>query len=196
MPKPIGDRSAQHAPSLHLGIHGASLIEAQSIRLRDMPSILTHFYRHNRWANQHMFEACRDLSESQLDTAVQGTYGSLRDTLVHLLRAEVGYVHRLTGKPRLFGREDPFPGIDPSLEILDQTGAMLEEISETLDPHRKIEVGPPDDPQLVPGFVVLLQAVNHATEHRSQIATILTQIGRQPPELDMWAYDEAGLSRT
>jgi uncharacterized damage-inducible protein DinB len=36
----------------------------------------------------------------------------------------------------------------------------------------------------------LLQAVNHGTEHRSQVATILTQLGVVPPEMDGWTYFE------
>jgi uncharacterized damage-inducible protein DinB len=30
--------------------------------------------------------------------------------------------------------------------------------------------------------------VNHGTEHRSQVATILTQLGVEPPEMDGWTY--------
>jgi uncharacterized damage-inducible protein DinB len=34
----------------------------------------------------------------------------------------------------------------------------------------------------------LLQAVNHGTEHRSQVATVLTQLGVEPPGMDGWTY--------
>jgi uncharacterized damage-inducible protein DinB len=36
----------------------------------------------------------------------------------------------------------------------------------------------------------MLQAINHATEHRTHIATILTQQGVEPPVLDGWHYNE------
>ena len=36
--------------------------------------------------------------------------------------------------------------------------------------------------------LLLLQAVNHATEHRSQIATILTQLGVEPPDMSGWRF--------
>lgn len=36
--------------------------------------------------------------------------------------------------------------------------------------------------------LLLLQAINHGTEHRSQIATILTQLGVEAPEMDGWTY--------
>jgi uncharacterized damage-inducible protein DinB len=40
----------------------------------------------------------------------------------------------------------------------------------------------------MPASLILLQAVNHSTEHRSQVATILTQLQIEPPAMDGWAY--------
>jgi uncharacterized damage-inducible protein DinB len=39
--------------------------------------------------------------------------------------------------------------------------------------------------------IELTQAINHATEHRTQIRTALTQAGIEPPALDGWAWDAA-----
>jgi len=38
---------------------------------------------------------------------------------------------------------------------------------------------------------VVIQAINHAIDHRSQIATLLSQQGIEPPDLDGWAYNDA-----
>ena len=43
-------------------------------------------------------------------------------------------------------------------------------------------------PREVPKTVILTQVINHATEHRSQVMTILTQLGIAPPELDAWTH--------
>jgi hypothetical protein len=43
-----------------------------------------------------------------------------------------------------------------------------------------------------PGWLLLAQAVDHAREHRSHVATILTQLGITPPDIDVWAFEEAG----
>lgn len=161
-----------------------------AVTLRDMSSILVHLFRHHRWANRHMVERCRGLSDAQLERSVEGTYGTLRDTLTHLIRAEAGYTFRLTGQPRLFGREDPFPGVERMLELLEQTGHALEEVAESLGTTEMVEITTDEGTTVYPSFVILLQAVNHATEHRSHIATILTQLGIQPPELDLWAYND------
>jgi uncharacterized damage-inducible protein DinB len=38
----------------------------------------------------------------------------------------------------------------------------------------------------MPASLILLQAVNHGTEHHPQVATILTQLGIDPPAMDGW----------
>ena len=34
----------------------------------------------------------------------------------------------------------------------------------------------------------MVQAVTHSTEHRTHIATIITQLGREPPDMSGWQY--------
>lgn len=43
----------------------------------------------------------------------------------------------------------------------------------------------------MPVGLILVQAINHGTEHRSQIATILTQLGVEPPNMDGWTFFDA-----
>ena len=42
----------------------------------------------------------------------------------------------------------------------------------------------------LPVWLLLVQSINHATEHRAQIAAILTQLGVEPPGMDGWSYHE------
>jgi uncharacterized damage-inducible protein DinB len=37
-------------------------------------------------------------------------------------------------------------------------------------------------------WVVLTQVINHATEHREQIKSMLTALGIEPPEIDGWDH--------
>ena len=39
--------------------------------------------------------------------------------------------------------------------------------------------------------VVMVQVINHATEHREQIKSMLTAMGITPPSIDGWDYGEA-----
>ena len=40
-------------------------------------------------------------------------------------------------------------------------------------------------------WVVMLQVINHATEHREQIKSMLSALGVTPPGIDGWDYGEA-----
>ena len=40
----------------------------------------------------------------------------------------------------------------------------------------------------VPKTIILNQVINHATEHRSQVMSIMTQIGIEPPDVSSWTY--------
>jgi uncharacterized damage-inducible protein DinB len=42
-----------------------------------------------------------------------------------------------------------------------------------------------------PRGIRIAQALQHGTDHRSQLATALTNLGVQPPENDVWAYGQA-----
>ena len=148
---------------------------------------LAAIYEHNAWANLLLIEACRELTPEQLATAVEGTYGELGDTLAHLVSGETFYVELLTdwGPPERWHRGDPFPGIESLLQRARETGPRLLAVAQSIDADELIERDPGE---LIPASVVLVQAVNHATEHRAHIATILTQLGIEPPAIDGWHH--------
>lgn len=52
---------------------------------------VTTLFRHNQWANLRLLERCAELTEEQLDAGISGTYGSIRDTLRHIVTAERWY---------------------------------------------------------------------------------------------------------
>jgi uncharacterized damage-inducible protein DinB len=47
------------------------------------------------------------------------------------------------------------------------------------------------DGYYVEPWVVIVQVINHATEHREQINSMLSAQGITPPDLDGWSYGEA-----
>ncbi len=142
------------------------------------------------WANERLLEACRDLTGEQRAATVEGTYGELGHTLIHLVRGESFYVNLLTGwqPPVRWEIPGPWPGIEVLLERARFTGKRLVEVAEVTPPDQEIDTG---DDERTTARVVLLQAINHATDHRSHAATILTQLGITPPEIDGWAVGES-----
>jgi hypothetical protein len=64
-----------------------------------MKPTLVELFHHNKWSNLRLLDACAQLNDEQLDASTKGTYGTIRDTLLHLFAAEERYVDLLTAVP-------------------------------------------------------------------------------------------------
>ncbi len=153
-----------------------------------MPELITDFYRQNEWANLALIETCRALDDEQLDATAVGTFGSIRDTLRHIVSSEGGYAYRLGNEPSLrLQRDDPWPGFDALAEMMSAAADALAGAARDAT-DRTIRVGSDAEPYDVEAAVILVQAFHHSTEHRSQVLTILTTLGIEPPELSAWDW--------
>lgn len=157
-----------------------------------MTTELTNFVNYNLWANLCMLDACAQLTDAQLtDATAKGVYGSVRDTLVHILSSEQDYVRDLTGNsptPRL-DELTHFPGFD---ELRRYARWSAEELITAIEQKDLLEVLDLDrGTYKAPGIILLIQVVSHGADHRSQIATVLSLQGIQIPRLDGWGYNNA-----
>ncbi len=59
--------------------------------------ILADAFDHHIWATLRVLDACAPLSDEQLATSVPGTFGSILDTLRHLVGADCSYLELLSG---------------------------------------------------------------------------------------------------
>lgn len=148
---------------------------------------LTRLFEHNNWANTLTLHACLALSDQQLDAEpLTGAYGTIRDTLTHLIRAQSGYLSLLTIP--FEQRTRPATTFDELPDLLATSGKQLLALAAgASDKGLPAPLRTLDDHHVEP-WVVLLQVINHATEHREQINSMLTALGVTPPELDGWAY--------
>jgi uncharacterized damage-inducible protein DinB len=155
-----------------------------------MPPGLTEMLGHNAWANRRLLDVCSGLTEEQLDATAEGTFGSIRDTLVHVVEAEEHYLFRLTEErahpPIQDGQWPGFP------ELRQRSASNAERFSRLVgeeDPERVVRWTTRDgDDATMPVALFLVQTIHHGNEHRSQIATLLTRLGIEPPELSGWLY--------
>lgn len=158
-----------------------------------MTTALGDLFQHNLWANRRLIDFCAELDDDVLDATVHGTYGTIRATLMHIIGAELRYITLLRGeemnRPPL--ERTPFPGFAGLRELAQQSGAALAEIAATVEPGRMLTGERFGEPYSIPAAVPLAQAVHHGSDHRSQIATILTQQGIEPPDIDVWTFNEA-----
>lgn len=157
-----------------------------------MNTALVEMFRQNRWANLRLLDLVAGLDPAVLDATEAGTYGTVGDTLFHIVRSEEGYLHRLrTGQPKPSGRNDPFPGLTPLRERAAQSGDGLVDVAAQFQTGAAYPVDWEDGQvYAVPAEILLVQAFQHSTEHRTQILTILSQQGIEVPELSGWTYFE------
>jgi uncharacterized damage-inducible protein DinB len=157
-------------------------------------SVLTALFRHNAWANLKLLEFCEGLSDEQLDATAIGTYGSIRDTLLHIVGAEVSYVHRVNGKlPAAPPPKDQFPGFEVLKDSARWAGEELLQLALSARADTIVRQDPPRLNIQYKLTGLMVQAINHSTEHRTQVSTIITQLRLEPPEMTGWQYmDEMG----
>jgi len=150
---------------------------------------LTNIFRHNLWANLRLLDCCRGLTDDQLDSAIEGTYGSIIDTLRHIVRAEPSYFSRISTGQMYQHPEGPARMTIPEMiEAVRETGEGLVEWAPKVGAEDTVVINWDGTDRNVPKTTILTQVINHATEHRAQIMTTMTQIGVQPPDLDSWTY--------
>ena len=152
-------------------------------------NFLEKLFEHNNWATPRIIQACSALSDEQLDAEPQSaTRGSIRSTLSHLAGAQAGYLSLLTLPVE--ERVRVTPAFDELQEFVSKSGegllALARGVQKPLKPQLQTRDG-----YFVESWVLMVQIINHATEHREQIKSMLSALGVIPPDIDGWSYGEA-----
>ena len=160
-----------------------------------MTTGLRDFFQYNLWANVQLLDACEQLTDAQLDAIMTGIYGSIRETLLHLFASEEGYARHChfaedAPTPRL-KELTTFPGFAELRRRAEWSGNEMIRFAERAEQDDLEKIlhldGGTYDAAVI---IVLIQAINHAIDHRSQIATLLSQQGIELPGLDGWCYND------
>ena len=150
---------------------------------------LQTIFKHNLWANLRLFEKCDELTDEQLDSDITGVYGSIRDTLLHIVRAEQSYFSRIsTGKMYHHPDDAPPMTLSDMIAAVKTTGEGFIEWAPKILKNDTVQIDWDGTLREVPKTIILNQVINHATEHRSQIMSIMTQIGIEPLDVSSWTY--------
>jgi uncharacterized damage-inducible protein DinB len=149
-------------------------------------NILARLFEHNNWANEQIMKACTALTDEQLDAPPQSaTEGSIRDTLNHLVSAEYGYLRILTLPLEQRNNRVTLEYSELQKSLKHSGEALLKLVQDGTYPTSSLVTR---DEYYVEPWVILLQIINHATEHREQIKSMLTAMGITPPNIDGWDY--------
>jgi uncharacterized damage-inducible protein DinB len=152
-------------------------------------SLAVEFIVYNNWANLKLIDACTGLTAEQLASRGPGAYGSIYETLVHIVRAEAGYLRLMTGvrTPPPFAW-DSHPSLAELRPYAEQIGSALLATAGHMQLSAVINDEYQGQPLHYKALTVLIQIVNHGVEHRTNVTTILAQLGLPHPDIDGWEY--------
>ena len=156
-----------------------------------MDALTPEFFQHHQWATVRLLEHCQALGSETLDGVVPGTYGSVIATLRHISAADERYLHLLEGTPR---RPELTEAAELDLPALlattrDRGERWLRLLSAGVDPTRRITRTRMDGTQdTTDARTLVVQAIHHGNDHRTQVCTVLGALGLDVPDLDAWTY--------
>ncbi len=151
--------------------------------------ILADAFDHHVWATMRLIDACLPLTDEQLATAVPGTFGSILDTVRHLVGADCSYLELLSGGEVVAIEEETMDLPALRAAIVANGPVWADVVADELDPDRAVVRRRADGSQSrAPLGIRLTQVIHHGTDHRSQVCTALTNLGITPPEIDAWAF--------
>jgi uncharacterized damage-inducible protein DinB len=158
------------------------------------PEYFRTFAFYNRWANTRLYDACASLSDADRRQDRKAFFGSIHNTLNHLLVGDRIWMGRFTGTDSgirklnavLF---DEFAALRRAREVEDDRiqayveGCDDAKLAATLD-FKSVD----GTPSSMPLAQVLGHFFNHQTHHRGQVHAMLSQAGAAAPSLDLLAY--------
>ena len=158
------------------------------MRVRDIKLL----FEYNIWANQRILAAAEKLSDEQLKAANDLGWGSLHGMLAHILDAEYGWRHYLAdGEGVKWLGADDFADLAAIRERWAAENrllmAYLDSLSdEALDGKIFYEVDGQQRFRIL--WHCLAHMVNHGTQHRSECAALLTELGCSPGDMDFTVF--------
>jgi uncharacterized damage-inducible protein DinB len=150
-------------------------------------------YDYNYWANAKILDTAERITDEQLFALTHDSYGSLHGTLVHTMSAEWVWRTRWLGiTPKEPLRNEDFPSLTAIRsrwnEEEQQMRTFLASLSQE-DVRRIVQyTNMRGQAYAVPLWQLMMQLVNHGTQHRSEVATILTKLGHSPGDMDMLVF--------
>lgn len=137
--------------------------------------------RYNRWFNGQVYDACHQVSRSGLMQDQKAYFGSIIGTLNHILVADKIWMGRFDGTPFAFKSLDQqlhqelIPLQQDRMETDQQISRFirqLQSVSGNLNYTDSFGVD-----RSLPMHQALGHLFNHATHHRGQVTTLLSQQG-------------------
>jgi uncharacterized damage-inducible protein DinB len=144
----------------------------------------------NAWANHRVLAAAEALTAEQFLKEMGSSFGSVRDTLAHIMGAEWAWLSRLQGtSPAAMPSVKEYADVtslrarwtEIETEMKDLVQRMTQaDLDEQVD-YKTFSYGPGRNRR----WEMIQHVVNHGTYHRGQVTTLLRQMGAKGAGTDL-----------
>lgn len=159
---------------------------------------LRTLFDYNYWASARIQRVAVKVTAEQFTAHNRSSYGSLRGTLVHIMRAEMIWRKRLQGnqQPTDLPVEDSFPTPEALYKAwADEEKQMRAYLLGLIDADVQKVVSYQSSKPTDKGIAykntvgeILTHVVNHGTQHRAEAAAMLTDFNHSPGDIDLILY--------
>ena len=152
-------------------------------------------YQYNQWASAKILNAATNVTAEQFIAPALFPHGGLRGTLVHALSAQWIWRTRWEGtSPTALLNPKDFPSFESlqarwaveEKQLMDFVANITDDRLNNTFSYTNTK-GQPFTKIL---WHAMLHVVNHGTQHRSEAAAILTDLGHSPGDIDMILFVE------
>lgn len=157
-----------------------------------MNEVLVELFRHKTWATLLLIEACHGLDKEALDATTPGTYGTIRDTLHHLVGADESYLATVTGERPAHPLPSERVSLGTLADLTRQLGPRWEALARDPEIGRRAVIT--RDGWRTPAAIPMAQAIHHAECHRGHVLSVLGAHSIEMPgmdigeDLDVWHH--------
>ena len=159
---------------------------------------LQTLFDYGHWADRKLLGVIARLTTEQFCRTVDGSHGShgcVRNTMVHLLSAEWGWINRCGSGPPRGAALNPadYPTPESLLDLWEKVAAISNQYLAALrdeDLSRVVEftIAGGGSPWAMPVGELLQHAATHGVHHRGQVSLLLRLMGYEPENFDVLLY--------
>ena len=151
------------------------------------PADIALLYRYNYWAQERILRQVERLTPEQYLADAGYSWGGVGGTLAHILGTEVAWRARWQGQPTTALTQPDLGTADAFMAAWAENVAAMWAYLDAVpadDLDRDFAYARGGQTYTHPLWTQLTHVVNHGTQHRSEIAAMLTNLGYSPGDID------------
>ena len=150
-------------------------------------------YDYGYWARDRILTQVSQLDRRAYVADAKLDHGSIRGTLVHILEREATWLARWEGRPDQRLGEQELPTFETLCEAWSREETKMRAFLQRLLDPMLLEVVEYESTlrgrrYAIPLWQMMAHLAHHGTQHRSEVALALTQLGHSPGDLDLIVY--------